>query len=585
MEVFRNMIAALLRLVRSMRRSSNVNHYSPEFNDWLRTADRYQGRATLYFREPQGSVEGNAQLVFNETGKVRVEVRLDPSTLRVESGNSEGLLPFLWPGRDNIASGRRFMVLSPGDPRNSCSRLEMVTPLGVLATEDVDGYEPHVSVGASQDGITLTFEPYGAAFDVVGADRPKYWVVPLLNFVSVFPQRSPDTDHHPLRIYQTPMVPDNLPEEGREAALEVANAKNELILFKFEGRPGFVERLPDYEEHKDELREGRTCSAATAVVVGEVGDCDPQELEDTFASDIASLLSLATGTEVTAPSLEFRDEEGRLVRRLHYRLSPAPYLEGHRLMADIMVPPGRGPLQATGLLLSEATSSSGNGFGESYLRVAMKHLVRAGSHGKTVDEQMTSLCRCLDSLCKSFGVDQQKLKDLLSKQELDDVKDTLSAATKAIQPLVDNARASNRLDAARVLKHIAEKARQASNIGKPFGLAVVDLLGSPRIKLPDADIADAYYAANPHADGTQTWASIISKYRGDVIHHGYFPFSEKHRDPADVARVVIHLHDVTARVIFKILGYNGRYRPRTSSSTREVEWVNTSTSPAELGYQ
>jgi hypothetical protein len=54
MEVFRNMIAALLRLVRSMRRSSNVNHYSPEFNDWLRTADRYQGRATLYFREPQG---------------------------------------------------------------------------------------------------------------------------------------------------------------------------------------------------------------------------------------------------------------------------------------------------------------------------------------------------------------------------------------------------------------------------------------------------------------------------------------------------------------------------------------------------
>ena len=66
----------------------------------------------------------------------------------------------------------------------------MVTPLGVLATEDVEDYEPHAFVGGGQDGITLTFEPYGAAFDVVGADRPKYWVVSLLNFVSAFPQRS-----------------------------------------------------------------------------------------------------------------------------------------------------------------------------------------------------------------------------------------------------------------------------------------------------------------------------------------------------------------------------------------------------------
>ena len=46
----------------------------------------------------------------------------------------------------------------------------------------------------------------------------------------------------------------------------------------------------------------------------------------------------------------------------------------------------------------------------------------------------------------------------------------------------------------------------------------------------------------------------------------------------------MHLHDVTARVIFKILGYSGRYRSRVWSSTQAVDWVNASTSSGELDY-
>ena len=136
-----------------------------------------------------------------------------------------------------------------------------------------------------------------------------------------------------------------------------------------------------------------------------------------------------------------------------------------------------------------------------------------------------------------------------------------------------------------MLNRIAEKARQASNIDKQFGLAVAELLGLPRLGLPDADVVDGYYAANPHPDGTSTWAGVISKYRGDVIHHGYFPFSEGDRDVEDVVKVVVHLHDVTSRVLLKILGYDGRYQPRMSPSTREVGWVVTATSPADLGYR
>jgi hypothetical protein len=336
-----------------------------------------------------------------------------------------------------------------------------------------------------------------------------------------------------------------------------------------------VERLPDYEERKYDLREGRIRSVATAVIVGEVSNCDPQDLEDTFPSDIAVLLSLASGSEVSAPSLEFRDEEAQLVRRIHYRQSPVSYVEGHRLMSEVMVPPGSSSIQATGRLLTEATSTPGNDFSKSYLRVAMRHLVRAGSQSRTLDEQMTYLCRCLDGLCKHFRVDRQNLSVYLDPQELNNVENALNAARSAIQPLADNAQTNGRPDAARVLNRIAERARQASNIERQFGLAVADLLQLPQFRLPDADIADAYYAANPQPDGTRTWTGVISKYRRDVIHHGYFPFSGGNRDVADVARVVRHLHDVTARVILKILGYDGRYRPRVSLSTQKVDWVNT----------
>jgi hypothetical protein len=221
----------------------------------------------------------------------------------------------------------------------------------------------------------------------------------------------------------------------------------------------------------------------------------------------------------------------------------------------------------------------------SFGRVAIRHLVRAGSDARTIDEQIAYLCRCLDSLCKRFEVDQQKLRASLTEQELDDVTNALDAASGVIRPLADNARASVRTDAARVLNRIAERARQASNLEKQFGLAVVDLLRVPRISLPDADIVDAYYAANPHRAGTRSWSSVLSTYRGDVIHHGYIPFSEGERDAEDVVRVVRHLYDVTVRVIFKILEYNGKYRPRISPSTKKVDWVDATTTPEDLGFR
>jgi hypothetical protein len=55
--------------------------YVPEPNEWLSFSAKHKGRAKLRFRDPAGSVGGDAELTFDETGEVRIEVRLDPATL------------------------------------------------------------------------------------------------------------------------------------------------------------------------------------------------------------------------------------------------------------------------------------------------------------------------------------------------------------------------------------------------------------------------------------------------------------------------------------------------------------------------
>ena len=44
--------------------------YVPEPNDWLGIHTEHRGRAMLCFRDPAGSVEGDAELSFDETGEV-----------------------------------------------------------------------------------------------------------------------------------------------------------------------------------------------------------------------------------------------------------------------------------------------------------------------------------------------------------------------------------------------------------------------------------------------------------------------------------------------------------------------------------
>lgn len=120
---------------------------------------------------------------------------------------------------------------------------------------------------------------------------------------------------------------------------------------------------------------------------------------------------------------------------------------------------------------------------------------------------------------------------------------------------------------------------------RKFGLAVTDLL--ELFGLSDAYVMDEHYKVKPRTDGMEHWSDVISKYRGRVIHQGHLDLAGG-TEWRDVWAVINHLHDVLARVVLKILEYDGGYQPTVvpyRSVPFELGWVKPDTLAGTLGYK
>jgi len=289
---------------------------------------------------------------------------------------------------------------------------------GTLSTQDVSGHGSSFVFGGSGDGVErLTFDVFLSKFDAEGCRDPRYWVLPLTNFVADWRRWGTDFDRHPLRVFPTPEVPDEITHvpfgpdydtllDRARMALLAANSRNRLITFEFGNALGFIERLPDYEDRTEDLLAGKEHTRPTAVMVGEV-KVDSREALDEVArwlrpDDLLTLLTLATGTEVGAPWIELRDDQGRLVRRFHRQLRQARFSRGHRIIDELPFEDGEGSDTGTSRLISRAFKSEE--LSQPALRVAILHLVRSKYRDQSLDESLAHLCRGLDGLCEHYGV-------------------------------------------------------------------------------------------------------------------------------------------------------------------------------------
>ena len=573
--------------------------FLPIQSDWFSVSPEYEGWDRAEFSAPRGSLEGPVEVWFDELGEATVRMRPDAGTLQSERELRFGIDEFL-SGAEPKKAGENWVLSRNFAQQNPCTKLEVRTSEGVFSTEDVAGYGANVIYGGSEDGVqSLEFDVFMSRFDAEGIGAPQYWVLPLTNFVSEWRRRRTDFDDHPLRIFPTPEVPDDInhvtqgsgeEESARRAilALHAANSKNYLIGFEFDGAPGFVERLPDYADRQDDLIAGRERVLPTAVMVGEVGLNRADTLSDLerwmHPQDLLMLLTLASGTVVGASWIELRDAQGRLVRRFHRQLRQAGYSRGHQVVDDLPLADDSRRATGIGHLISSAVPHL-EALDEMPLRSSILHLVRSKRRDQSLDESFAYLCRGLDGLCEHFGVARQNLTEGLDASQREAVKHALREAFKKIREVEDAAATAGDHRASAALSTIGGRVANAANTERKFGLALANLL--QRFGLPDAAVVDEYLKSNPRSDGREHWVDIVSHYRTDVIHYGHLRLGPEGEGWRKVWTVINHLHDVMARILLQTLGYDGGYHPAVvtgPSIPREVDWVKSDTPARALGY-
>jgi hypothetical protein len=422
------------------------------------------------------------------------------------------------------------------------------------------------------NSIQLFFSPIISQYDIPNSNPPKYWVLPLINFVTEFRDRRKDLDNHPLRIFIKKEIPDGLTAKDHVIAESYANSKNNLIVFTFQDNLGFIEQLPDYIERYEKLNGGLERRLITALMVGPINNnsIDFDELKKWFPLEYLYLLGLATGIEVGFPWIEFRDDKGKLIRRLHKKSMLPSFNKGP---SPLEVSNGIGELLTVSIKNPD--------FGKSYLNVAINQCIKGGISG-IIEDRLSHFCRGIEALCNEFGLNREDLKNKLNEQDRIKIDKILIEASKQAQMLASEKKNQGELDTFNVISRIASRIKSApTGTDSFFGDSLKKLLC--KFSLNDADILEQYYLSKYNT----SWRKRISSYRGAVTHRGYFDIPTLHNNLAEAVIISQHLHDILLRIIFKILNYNGQYCPTVFKweSLVEIDWVKKDTPPERLGYK
>jgi len=539
--------------------------YKPIPNPWFSTEIMYEGWGIATFEKPAGTVEGKTKVVVDETGELNVAMEYERLNTNV---------PVPGKGHFRIAKflngnlGEENALYMGTQSGNVCSNLTIHTDDGVFVSEGAINY----SEGFGFDNKLRIWLSRGT-FSSKTQQISKYWIVPLINFISAFHQNNhPLLTQHPLRLFSTPPVLETLGEKQGQIAFWSANRRNLLIAFEFGDKFGYIEPMPNYAEVEQSLTSQKEEHRISALMVGEI----IEEMDESwFPHDYINLLSLASGAQVGASWLEFRDENGNLVSRKHFYAPASYYKKGYAAIDESI----HGGL---GYLISVASKSPE--FNRTYLSVLISQLTQVSSNTRHIENRMTILSRAIEGLCKEFNLAVQELMTYLPEAYQQDVESILSNARKDIQKLSRRAKKEGLPAARDALQRIESKISNANNKDGDFGLKVISLLD--RYKMPDAIIMEQYFSAQPENNG-KSWAQLLSQFRNTPIHQGYFEIQNGKFESDEIMKTQDHLHDILVRITFKILGYTGQYQPVVIHHLvdgKTADWVSDKTSAAELGY-
>lgn len=531
--------------------------YEPKPNLWFQTEVVYEGLGEAHFSKPAGYVRGPAKVIFDETGKGHIELTIEEFECEEPLGAPCDIDNITWllNGREPLFPGFHPFGLTP---RNVCHLLTVTSSQGVYRASGRIYYPlPHLP----NFGEVIDFYPEAySEYTIAEVRKPVYWVMPLTNFVSdelillrpMSDGRHP-LDTHPLRLFPTPKVPEGLPETDYRVALHYANRHNCLIPFACGGHINFIERLLDYHERSERLKDKTKAISITSVMVG---DCDDRSILAEEAIEWLPLhclhvLSLASGSQVGTPWIEFRDYRGDLVKRIHTRQWQRPYAKGH---AAIRL--------GTGTLLTGSPDSL-----DVALRTAILLVVRASDSHLYMEDRIVFLAIAADALTEQLR--RTEVDVTLSKENRDLIAKLIQDTSDQIKDLASKAAATD-----------GDECRRMADIVR----ATVNRLGKRELKHDEAivHLTAEYGLKDFRIIPEKEWKEEYRKFRNQIVHTGYVPEDMGYEN---AARLSYHLHDLLLRIILKKLKYSGRYRRAVRiKEDISVDWVTDTTPLDQLWY-
>jgi len=240
----------------------------PTEQAWFETRVRYEGMGEAEFGDPHGIVAGPAWVEFDETGLTRGG--LDIQRFAPAEELPMGIFQFFQQDRPEQTEEGYTLALDLDSRSNECVRLTIVADDGVFSAWAPIGYS-HTMRWSVDDGggYSLKFQFFNGAYHRSSAP-PRYWVLPLINFVSGLRPAALEESEHPLRLLKFPALPDDSDPERRSFAIINRRNRNRIELFAYRGHRAHIEPMLDYSDRVSRLEGAHEHRLVTALMVGDL---------------------------------------------------------------------------------------------------------------------------------------------------------------------------------------------------------------------------------------------------------------------------------------------------------------------------
>lgn len=525
---------------------------------WFEPNITYEGYGRAEFENPKGYAEGPFKIEFTENNQSRIEMIEAADFVNEAALNTDYDLEHLLTGvAPKKLFGSSWMFGWPTPVKNRCTKLEVEIeqPKGHFSASGIKHYPSIPPFSGKKVGVWF-WADY-SEFTISAAQKAKYWILPLLNFIPQFVQVETSRTPHPLRI----------------------NPDQAWISFDFNNTLGFIDPLEDYEARKRGLISGGAQTLLTTVMIGVIGEngLASNEVQAWLPFDFfESVLSLATGTQITTPWIEFRDSNRALVKRIHMQTATPVFRQGHEAI---------GAYHEGGIGNLLLNSQQSRFFRDRELQVVIKRLVRAGTEGRTVEDQLSATFSGFETLAEILGIKASTTKDLLSKENYDEVKRILGCARNAIQK-IEVASAESDAEKKRIeaeqerITRIANRMYIPLDVNLSFGEIVCAIIRE--IGFADIEVAVQKFGSEKELQ------QHLTHNRAAIMHGDYLKGMQKFTEGG---RLLYHLHDLGIRTVLKLLNYDGGYYPVVAkipqakvSIDEKLDWVTPSRPASDLGY-